>query len=67
MSIHQLPTKQAMTGITLSFTLNHETSQGDKVAAQMHVNAFAKAVADLQKQGFPTLKHTLISRQEYEP
>ncbi len=67
MNLHNLPPKQAMTGITLSFTATHGLTNGEKIAAQMQLNKFAAAIHDFQKEHFPMLKHTVISRQEYEP
>ncbi len=67
MNVVDFKSKPAMTGITLSFTLTHQSTSGEKMAAQIQLENFARAVHQLQKEGFPNLKHTLISRQEYEP
>ncbi len=66
-NITELKPRQAMTGITLSFTLLHGNTSQEKMLAQMNLNAFARAVHELQRTGFQGLKHTVISRQEYEP
>lgn len=66
-NVIDLPEKRAMTGLTLSFTLDHIAANRARIYAQIRLNEFAAAVAKLQKEGFPELKHTLISRQEYGP
>lgn len=52
-------------GITLSFLM--EAHEVDCIAAQIHLEKLGDAIEELVKQGFPGVKHTLTSRQEYEP
>lgn len=52
-------------GITLSFLL--EAQEVDCIDAQVYLERLGDAIELLVKRNFPGVKHTLTSRQEYEP
>ena len=57
--------KPKMYGIVLSFTITDEDP--NTTLPQLRLEHLAYSVKQLVKEGYPDVKHTLISRQEYEP
>lgn len=54
-----------MIGVTLSFTLTYLGN--DRYNAEQYVERFVKDVQLLHDRGYKELKHTLVSRTEYQP
>lgn len=52
-------------GITFSFLL--ECDIKEMLAAQQEIDELGKCITAAAKKYFPQVKHTLTSRQEYEP
>lgn len=63
-NIDELPPIKQI-GIVLSFTMTHDQTPEQDARAEEYLRAFASSVAELVKQGFPKLKHTIVSKQEY--
>lgn len=54
-------------GITFSFTITHGPRTADEYHAVKTVEELNLAIKELVRTGFPSLTHTLTSRQEYLP